>query len=135
MSGIEAAFIAVLGRDAEIKTSKAGRDYARLACRVGDADSSVWVSIMAFEPDVIAIIGGLTKGSKLYVECRNLKIDEWEGKDGAKRNGLSAIASYVRIPAIGVNRPQKRDGDGAPAPTQRATRARDDELSDDTIPF
>jgi hypothetical protein len=48
MSGIECAFVGVLGRDAESRTSKAGKPYLKLNCRVGDGDGGQWVSIMLF---------------------------------------------------------------------------------------
>ena len=37
MSGIETAFFGVLGRDADLKTSKAGRQYLKFSVRVGAA--------------------------------------------------------------------------------------------------
>jgi hypothetical protein len=47
MSGIEVAFFGSLGRDAEAKTSKAGKAYLRLNVRVGDA--AQWISVTAFD--------------------------------------------------------------------------------------
>lgn len=44
MSGIEAAMFGALGRDAEAKTSKSGKNYLRLNIRVGDGDAAQWVN-------------------------------------------------------------------------------------------
>jgi single-stranded DNA-binding protein len=132
MSNIECAFFGVLGRDAESKTSKAGKPYLKLACRVGDGEAAQWVNVMSFDQEAIAAADKLVKGARLYVEGR-LQLDKWTAQDGTERHGLSCMSGYTRLPQIGANKP-KRDGDGAPAPTQRAPRARDDELSD-SIPF
>jgi len=68
MSGIECAFFGALGRDAERKTSQAGRSYLRLNIHVGDGDSVQWVSVVAFDehaleaavdPAMVAIREGL----------------------------------------------------------------------------
>lgn len=131
MSGIEAAFIAVLGRDAELKTSKAGKQYLRLACRVGDGEDSSWVSVSSFDQQALAAADKLTKGSKVYVECTGLRIDTWTAQDGTQKHGLSAMSFHTRLPAIGRN---KRDGNGAPAAAPAKQPPRSSDLNDE-IPF
>jgi single-stranded DNA-binding protein len=121
-----------VGSHCESKVSKNNKPYVRLALRVGDGEASQWVNCMVFDPEVIAAADKLTKGTKLYIEG-NLKLDRWQAKDGSgEKTGLSIMANYVRIPAIGANKP-KRDGDAAPAPAARA--ARYDESLDDDLPF
>ena len=93
MSGLECAFVGVLGRDAESRTSKAGKFYLKLNCRVGNGDDGQWVSVMLFgdlAQDLTA--KAMLKGARIYVECNNLRIDEWTGQDGTKRTGLSAMS-------------------------------------------
>jgi single-stranded DNA-binding protein len=68
MSGIEAAFFGALGRDAEAKTSKAGKAYLRLNVRVGDGDTAQWVSVMAFDQNAIDAADKLLKGARVYIE-------------------------------------------------------------------
>lgn len=100
MSAIEVAFFGSLGRDAEPKTSKANKEYLRLNVRVGDGDAAQWVAVVAFDvegPD------RFTKGARVYIEGR-LSIDEWTGKDGAQRHGLSVISWHCRLAEIGRNR-------------------------------
>jgi len=55
MSGIEAAMLGVLARDAEAKISKTGKQYLRFTLRVGADDSVQWVSVLAFDPASIVI--------------------------------------------------------------------------------
>jgi len=73
---IEAAFFGSLGRDAESKTSKAGKAYLRLAVRVGDGDGAQWVSFMAFDPRAIEQANKFVKGARVYCEGA-LSLNEW----------------------------------------------------------
>jgi single-stranded DNA-binding protein len=107
MSGIETAFLGTLGKNAESKVSGSGKAYLRLNVRVGDGDSAQWISVMAFDQDAIDAADKLTAGARVYVEGR-LSINEWTGKDGAKRAGLSVMSWHCRLSQIGRNRP-KRD--------------------------
>src|ERR1700732_3916947 len=106
MSGIEAAFIATLGRDAERKVSSSGKSYLRLNGRVGDGDQAQWISVMAFDPEAIASADKMTKGAAVYVEGR-LSISEWTDKAGAKRTGLSCMSWHTRLSQIGRNKPKR----------------------------
>jgi single-stranded DNA-binding protein len=128
---IECAFFGALSRDAELKTSKAGRSYLRLNVRVGDSDAQ-WVNVMAFDERAIEQADKLTKGAKVYIEGGGLKIDEWTGADGAKRHGLSCMSWHCRLSEIGRNKP-KRQRKAAPAPPS-PQRGRDDFYSD-PVPF
>jgi single-stranded DNA-binding protein len=111
MSGIEAAFFGALGRDAEAKTSKAGKAYLRLNVRVGDGDGVQWVSVMAFDQNAIDAADKLLKGARVYVEG-SLSVTEWSGQDGVKRHGLSVMSWHCRLSQIGRNKPRPvRDDD------------------------
>lgn len=118
MSGIEAAFFGALGRDADLKTSKAGKNYLRLNVRVGDGDDTQWVNVVSFDPEALAAAERLVKGARVYVEG-GLKLDKWTTADNTERTGLSCMARLTRVPQIGANKPRKEkpssDGDTAPA--------------------
>jgi single-stranded DNA-binding protein len=122
---IECALFGTLTRDAEPKVSKAGKSYLKLNVRVGDGDSVVWVSVMAFGVDELAT--KLLKGAALYLEG-SIRMDEWTAQDGSVKHGLSVMARRVELSAIGKNRPRK-DGDSRP------TRSNNSPEFDDTIPF
>jgi single-stranded DNA-binding protein len=111
MSGIEAAFFGVLGRDAEVKTSQAGRRYLRLNVRVGDGDSAQWVSAMVFDEQALEAVDRLVKGARVYIEGR-ISIGEWTGQNGAQRHGLSVLSWHCRLSQIGRNRPRRERADG-----------------------
>jgi single-stranded DNA-binding protein len=103
---IEAALFGVLGKDAETKTSAAGKPYLRLNIRTGDGDAAQWISAMCFDTDAIAQAERLHKGARVYIEG-TIKLDEWTGQDGAKRHGLSLMSWHCRLSQIGRNRPSR----------------------------
>jgi single-stranded DNA-binding protein len=133
MSGIEAAFFGSLGRDAESKTSKTGKQYLRLNVRVGDGEAAQWVSVMAFDENAIDAANKLTKGARVYCEGR-LSIGEWTGQDGTKRTGLSCLSWHCRLAQIGRNRP-KRTSDGEQRPSRQSDAVHDGAELNDEIPF
>jgi single-strand DNA-binding protein len=130
---LECAFFGVLGRDADAKTSKAGKSYLRLNVRVGDGDQAQWVSVMSFDPNAIAVVDKLLKGSRLYIEG-SLRLDEWTGQDGIKRHGLSVMSWHTRLSEIGRNRP-KRASAKSSAPRSAGSGASSDDFHNDEIPF
>jgi single-strand DNA-binding protein len=143
MSGIEVALFGVLGRDAESKVSKSGKNYLRLNLRCGDGESAQWVSAMVFGGDVPELAVRLDKGSRVYLEG-SIKLDEWTGADGTKRSGLSVMSWHCRLAAIGRNKPGKPTDRGDYQPTtappssadrQQRVRGQVDRDLDDEIPF
>jgi single-stranded DNA-binding protein len=105
---IEAALFGMLGKDAETKTSAAGKPYLRLNIRTGDGDAAQWINAMCFDAEAIAQAERLCKGARVYIEG-TLKLDEWTGQDGAKRHGLSLMSWHCRLSQIGRNRPRRDD--------------------------
>ena len=103
---IEAAFFGTLGRDAESKTSKNGKDYLRINVRVGDGDAVQWCSVMVFDPEAIAAADRLVRGSRVYIEG-SLKLGSWQRQDGTERHGLSVMSWHTRLAAIGRNKPRR----------------------------
>jgi single-stranded DNA-binding protein len=115
---IEVALFGMLGKDAETKTSAAGKPYLRLNIRTGDGDAAQWANAMTFDPDAIAVADKMVKGSRVYIEGR-LSLDSWTAQDGAKRHGLSLMSWHCRLSQIGRNRP-RRDGRPKAAASGRA---------------
>jgi single-stranded DNA-binding protein len=105
---IECALFGSLGRDAEAKTSKAGKPYLRLNVRVGDGDSGQWITATVFDANEIA--DKLVKGTRVYIEGR-IALDEWTAQDGVKRHGLSVMSWHCRLSQIGRNRPPRATRD------------------------
>ena len=100
---IEAAFFGTLGKDAETKTSNAGKQYLRANIRVGDGERAQWVSVTAFDEKAIAFGDKFVKGSRVYVEGR-LSFDKWTDHGGASRSGLSCMSWHCRLAQIGRNK-------------------------------
>jgi single-stranded DNA-binding protein len=63
-----------------------------------------YVSVICFDPCLDA--SALQQGVRIYCEGR-LQLNDYQAKDGTQRQGLSVLASYVRISAIGKNRPKQ----------------------------
>jgi single-stranded DNA-binding protein len=124
---IEAALFGVLGKDAETKTSAAGKPYLRLNIRTGDADAAQWINAMCFDADAVAQAERLCKGARVYIEGA-IKLDEWTGQDGAKRHGLSLMSWHCRLSQIGRNRPRRSANEARPkaAASGRARAAASD---------
>jgi single-stranded DNA-binding protein len=110
---IEAALFGMLGKDAETKTSAAGKPYLRLNIRTGDGDAAQWINAMCFDAAAIAQAERLCKGARVYIEG-TLKLDEWTGQDGAKRHGLSLLSWHCRLSQIGRNRPRRPASEDKP---------------------
>jgi single-stranded DNA-binding protein len=123
---VEAAFVGTLGRDAQVRVSKTDKQFLQLNIAVGSGDRTQWVNTLVFDTAVIELAGELLKGTRVYVEGR-LSLGEWARKDGTAKQGLSVLATHVRICEIGeikVKRSkQQRSRQGKPA------------AKDDTLPW
>jgi single-strand DNA-binding protein len=132
---IEAAFFGNLGRDAELKTSRAGKQYLRLNMRVGEGEAVQWVNVTAFDESAIEAADKFTKGARVYCEGR-LSLDEWTANDGAKRTGLSVLSWHCRLAQIGRNKAKRKNaGSEVGRPLQLAADADIGADLNDEIPF
>jgi single-stranded DNA-binding protein len=127
MTSIEAAFFGTLGRDGELKTSKAGKQYLRLNVRVGDGEAAQWVSVMAFDESAIEAAEKFVKGARVYAEGK-LSIGEWTGHDGATRHGLSVMSWHCRLSQIGRNKPARKNDRPIGQPEPQSRPAFNDEI-------
>jgi single-stranded DNA-binding protein len=132
---IDAAFFGVLGRDAEHRTSKAGREYLRLNVRVGYSDDVQWVSVRAFT-DIAELADRLRKDARVYVEGTH-SADAWLDRDGEASVNLNVMSwRCFETHRIGRNKPKGGGDDrtvAAPARPNGVGSLRDD--LDDEIPF
>jgi single-stranded DNA-binding protein len=132
---IECAFLGTLGKDAEAKTSTAGRQYLRANVRVGDGERAQWVNVTAFDADAIATADKFVKGAPVYVEGR-ITLDKWKSQAGEDRSGLSCMSWHCRLAQIGRNKVKRKNGvsvaAGIATPTQTAQAPTE---FDDEIPW
>jgi single-stranded DNA-binding protein len=103
---IECAFFGSLVRDAEVKTSKAGKTYLRANLRVENGDKAEFINTMVFDPEAIAVGAKMVKGARVYIEGR-LSLEIWTGKDGVAKQSLSVMAFHCRLSQIGRNKPKR----------------------------
>lgn len=106
MKGIEVAFVGTLGRNAELRTAKSGREWLSFATVVGEEPEQQWVQVAAFFGHIGELFGQLTAATEVYVEGK-IKLRSWEGPDGP-RTGLGVVASVIQpLGLIGQKRPRK----------------------------
>ena len=98
MFGIESAFTGRIGRDPELKMVKNGT-MAMLMMSVlvdeappkeGQEAKPTWVNAKLFGDKAQAASESLKKGDSVYLEGR-LTLDEWQGRQGEARHGLSLL--------------------------------------------
>jgi len=110
---IEAAFIGVIGRDAELKTSRNGTPIINVPVAVAqrDDDEPQWVTCAIFGETAMEMEHRLKKGAKCYFEG-NLKLSHWRTKDDEQRIGLDLAAHTCQpIGQIGRKKPKRRESD------------------------
>jgi single-stranded DNA-binding protein len=109
---IDCAFFGFLAADADARTSKAGKPWARLRVGVGRDDDVQWVNVAVFgkAADTAAM---LKKGDRVYVEG-SIKFDTWRGNDGAERHSLAVSAfKCEQTHRIGRAREQRTSDHGS----------------------
>jgi single-stranded DNA-binding protein len=141
---IECAFVGMLGRDAEVRSSAKGRQYLKLNLRVAENDDAQWVSTLSFDPEAIPQGGTFLKGCKVYIEGR-ISMNEWTDQAGGKRFGLAAIANYSRLVQIGRHGQRDQGGDNGDQQAAARRQRGDDGVKrssmiptsdrDDDLPF
>jgi single-stranded DNA-binding protein len=119
---IETAFWGVLGKDPELKTSKAGTPYAgmNVVVTVGKADDGKdigqWLRVTAFGDAARTIAARARKVDRIYCEG-TLTLNTWQGSDGDTKTGLNVSAwKCEHVASIGKSRERKQgdyqaDGD------------------------
>ena len=105
MKGIACAFEGRLGRDAEARTTNAGRQFLAFSVIVGEDEEAQWLNVSAWSDHLTELGPSLLKGVEVYVEGK-LKMRHWESAEGP-RSGLQVSASVVQpLALIGRSRPK-----------------------------
>ena len=133
----------IVTQDAQIRKSKAGKDWLSFSMRSGDGDAAEYIQC-AYFGDPGEIVGKLRKGAPVSVSGKTT-IGRWTGQDGTPRSGLSIACSLVEALTPGAQRQQsrpvqpkqKREADcqlPLSAPPRRSGPAIHPDLNDD-LPF
>ena len=97
MKGIECAFVASLGQDVELRTSKAEKKFCTFSCVVTtghDEDGKEigqWLRVICFGDTAEKVAERAKKGDRIYVEGL-LTLNTWDGADGETKHGLNVTA-------------------------------------------
>jgi single-stranded DNA-binding protein len=135
--GIEAALWGNATRDADIRQSKAGNEFATINIIVhdGTTDESgrqvgTFIKVLAFSQHV-ATARGIKKGDRVYAEGQ-LQAGIWTTPDNTPRIDLTLKAFKLEKTGIGKNRPPRNHQQADfNAPIERETSRE----FDDAIPF
>lgn len=115
MKGIACAFEGRLGRDAQLKSTTAGRAFMVMSVIVGEGDEEQWLNVSAWNDHLIDLADSLKSGIGVYVEGK-LKLRQWDSAEGPK-SGLQVSASLVQpLALIGRSKPK------APRASERSSR-------------
>jgi single-stranded DNA-binding protein len=87
---LDCAFFGFLAADAEQRTSRTGKPWARLRVGVGKDDAIQWIQVAVFG-EAAETAANLKKADRVYCEG-TIRLDTWRGSDGAERHGLSVAA-------------------------------------------
>ncbi len=117
MRGIECAFLGVLEKDPELKTSKTGKAFATMnvVVTVGEADNgkdvNQWLRVACFGETAEKLAGRAKKGDRVYCEG-TLTLNTWADKStGEAKTGLNVAAwKCEKVPSIGKNRTRQDHG-------------------------
>ncbi len=93
MKGIEAHLVGRLGKDAEQRTTKAGKPMTVLQVVVPDQDADTWCTVLAFE-GLAERLASLPKGAEIYAKGR-LKAEMYCPEGGEPRVSMTLLASHV----------------------------------------
>lgn len=105
MKGIACAFEGRLGKDAQLKTTQAGRAFMVMSVIVGEDEEAQWINVSAWNDHLIDLADHLKSGVAVYVEGK-LKMRHWDSAEGP-RSGLQVSASLVQpLALIGRSKPK-----------------------------
>ncbi|MGA7324705.1 MAG: single-stranded DNA-binding protein [Rhodomicrobium sp.] len=121
MRGLETAFLGVLGRDPELRSSKTGIEFCSLniGVPIGTSDEGKdvlqWVKAVCFGESAKAIAARGKKGARIYIEGA-LALNEWTDQQGEKRTGIDVRAWKAELVGassnLGRNKQPRREGQG-----------------------
>lgn len=94
MNGIEAHFTGRLGKDGELRQTKAGKPMAVLQVAVDAKEGDAWCTVLAFE-ELAAAVAGLAKGAHVYAKG-TLKVDLYTPQGGEPRVSLTLLANAIQ---------------------------------------
>lgn len=127
------AFIGRVGRDAEVSTSKNGKEITKFSVALDrgfkDSKTAVWVNCIAFGDRWPNVAGYILKGNEIGI-IGEPSVNTWEDRDGKMRADLQCVVRDVTLIKSG-----KRDDAERPAPSRRPSDPPpvDDDM--DSIPF
>jgi single-stranded DNA-binding protein len=120
MKGIEVALVGKLAKDADKRTSSAGREWMLLFVDVPEGDTEQRVNVSSWSHTTAELAPLLVKDITIYVEGR-LKLRTWPKDDGSTGFGLSVSASLIQpLALIGNKKPKKPRAEKKPGDASAA---------------
>jgi single-strand DNA-binding protein len=129
MNGLHCAFTGRLGGEPEQRYTRTGKAMLTFSVAVDEnttetedraAPETQWVRVTCWEELALELAEKLHKGSLVYCEGK-LRLNRWNGPDGAERSGLSVSAWTVQ-PMGQIGRKGAKGLDGGLPRESRPTR-------------
>ncbi len=133
MKGIAVAFEGRLGRDAELKSTRAGRAFLVFSVIVDEGEDAVWLNVSAWSDHLTELAPSLTKGVEVYVQGR-MKQRHWEAEGGTK-SGWQVSADVVQPKGLIGHRKPKAPARGKKAKVDPQAPLETARPFDDALPF
>ena len=93
---IEGVILSVLGRDAELGTSKDGKQCVRMSVRfIGEGEAAQWINVTSLDAQAIATADNLVKGCRVYCEA-SCGSKNGRAKTASRRRAYSARRHWWR---------------------------------------
>ena len=147
--------ILTLGRDAELKSTQTGTMLLNFtgAYNVGWGDNkeTMWLRCTLFGKNAQGLQPHLTKGAKIFINGKDLKINQYQKQDGTTGVSLECIVNDVEFAGGGQNagqqQPQNQQGFSGgqnPQPNQLAgnfqkpmngSNPQPNDFQDNDVPF
>lgn len=132
----QATLVGHLGKDPELRVSQSGTEICNFSIATstgrGDNVKTTWWNVIAFKGTAKVASEYLRKGDPVMVVGEPY-LDEWEDRDGAKRQTLKLTASQVVF--LTSKGEGKREGGSSERAAPAAKQASNDLPFDDEIPF
>lgn len=134
-----------LTRNPEIRYAPSGTAIANFGIAInrnwtsdGEKKTEVcFVDIVAFAKRAEAIADFVKKGDPIFIEGR-LKFEQWETKDGQKRNALKVVVENFQFLGSGDKKTVKKEENENPVNTGMrgvASTSDSEDIGNDEIPF
>jgi single-strand DNA-binding protein len=128
-----------LGRDAELKYTQSGTAVTRIngAYNIGYGENreTQWVSIALFGKQAEKLTEYLTKGTRIEVAAKDVKVNTYNKQDGTTGVSLEAVAIDIGLLGGGQKQNEQPNQNQQAYQAQMPQHQAPNDFSQDDVPF